>query len=54
LNLQLRCIKPIMKEASSTSFMGNPYNTRTWEKIVYSQKECRRRVIEAKMNKASS
>jgi hypothetical protein len=43
LNLSLRCIKHIIKEASSTRFMGKPYNTQTWEPIVYSRKENRQR-----------
>jgi hypothetical protein len=31
LNLQLWCIKPIMEEASSRSFMESRYNTRARE-----------------------
>jgi hypothetical protein len=52
LNPQLWCIKCIMEEASSTSFMTSPYNTRAWEQLVYSRKENRERVIEARMNRA--
>jgi hypothetical protein len=47
LNPQLWCIKHIMEEASSTSFMTSPYNTRAWEQLVYSRKENRERVIAA-------
>jgi hypothetical protein len=39
LNPKLWCIKFIMEEASSTSFMTSPYNTREREQLVYSQKE---------------
>jgi hypothetical protein len=52
LNPQLWCIKHIMKEASLTSFMTSPYNTRAWEKLVYSRKENRERVIAARTNRA--
>jgi hypothetical protein len=51
LNPQLWCIKRIMKEASSTSFMTSPYNTRAREKLVYSRKENRERVIAARTNR---
>jgi hypothetical protein len=52
LNPQLWCIKPIMEEESSTSFMGSRYNTRAWEQLVYSRKENRQRVIAARTHRA--
>jgi hypothetical protein len=52
LNPQLFSINCIMEEASSTSFMTSPYNTREWKKLVYSQKEKRERVTKARMNRA--
>jgi hypothetical protein len=41
-----------MEEASSTSFVTNPYNTQRREKLVYLRKENRERVIAAKTNRA--
>jgi hypothetical protein len=41
-----------MEEASLTSFMEIPYNTRAREQLVYSQKENKERVIATRMNRA--
>jgi hypothetical protein len=40
-----------MEEASSTSFMASPYNTQAREKLVYSRKENRERVIASRTNR---
>jgi hypothetical protein len=54
LNPQLWCINRIMEEASSTSFMTSPYNTRAQKQLVYSQKENRERATTARTNRETT
>jgi hypothetical protein len=41
----------MMEEASLTSFMTSPYNTRAQKQLLYSRKENRKSAIVARMNK---